>query len=378
MPRVLIACDKFKGSLTGAEVLAAIAAGMRDAVPDLQVDGVLVADGGDGTLDAAVACGFARVPARAAGPFGEPVETSYAVRRGQGVVELADACGIVRAGDRRDALGATSRGVGDVLAAVLDAGIRDIVLGVGGSASTDGGAGMLRALGARLLDADGVELRPGGAALAGLATLDLTTLHPGLRTARITLASDVTNPLLGPQGCVEVFAPQKGADAAMRAELEAALTHYAATVAEAIGADEARADAADRPGAGAAGGVGYAALAVLGATMRPGIEVILELGGFAGLLDRADLVVTGEGTLDAQTLSGKAPAGVARAARAAGVPVIAVCGRSLLTPQEASEAGLTAVFPLTDLEPDPQTSMREADALLRELAAQVARDHFAT
>ncbi|MBW3084769.1 Glycerate 2-kinase [Austwickia sp. TVS 96-490-7B] len=371
MPRVLIAADKFKGSLTGAQVLEAISAGIAEAVPDVQVCSSLIADGGDGTLDAAVSSGFTRVPVSASGPFGEPVETSYAVRDGRAVVEMADACGIVRAGDRRDALRATSRGVGDVMRVALDSGIRDIVLGIGGSASTDGGAGMLQALGARLLDAEGADLPPGGGALARLAQVDLSTLHPALAETTITLASDVNNPLLGEQGCVAIFAGQKGADEAMKVELEAALTHYAAQITAAVGRDDTA-----LPGAGAAGGVGYAAMAVLGAGMTPGIDVVLGLGDFTELLPGSDLVITGEGALDLQTLLGKAPAGVARAAKAAGVPVIALCGVASLTPQEVVDTGLAAVYRLVELEPDTAVCMRDADRLLRELAARAARDHF--
>lgn len=371
MPRVLVAADKFKGSLTGTQVLEAISAGMRAAVPDLEVSSTLIADGGDGTLDAAESCGFTRVPVTAAGPFGEPTQTSYAVRGTQAVIEMADACGIVRAGDRRDALRATSRGVGDVMRAALDAGVRDIVLGIGGSASTDGGAGMLQALGARLLDDEGVDLASGGASLAKLSALVLHTLHPALAETTLTLASDVNNPLLGEKGCVAIFAPQKGADAAMRTQLEAALTNFAAKITDATGRDDTM-----RPGAGAAGGVGYAAMAVLGARMRPGIDVVLELGDFTELLPGADLVVTGEGALDLQTLLGKAPAGVARAAKAAGVPVIALCGRATLSAAEVAQTGLDAIHQLVDLEPDPQVCMRDADRLLRELAGQVARDRF--
>ena len=371
MPRVLVACDKFKGSLTGTQVLEAISAGMRSAAPDLQVSATLIADGGDGTLDAAQSCGFDRVPVTAAGPFGEPVETSYAVRGDQAVIEMADACGIVRARDRRDALGASSRGVGEVMVAALDAGVRDIVLGIGGSASTDGGAGMLQALGARLLDDEGEDLPPGGAALARLSALSLHTLHPALAQTTLTLASDVNNPLLGERGTVAIFARQKGADTAMQAELEAALTNFASKVTRATGRDDT-----ERPGAGAAGGVGYAAMAVLGAQMRPGIEVMLELGDFTALLPDADLVVTGEGALDLQTLLGKAPAGVARAAKAAGVPVIALCGRALLSAEEIAQTGLDAIYQLVDIEPDPAVCMRDADRLLRELAAQAARDRF--
>ncbi|WP_226345461.1 glycerate kinase [Agilicoccus flavus] len=370
--RVIVACDKFKGSLTATQVLDLIADGLRDTIPALDVDTLVVADGGDGTLDAAVTAGFARVPVTAAGPLGEPVETAYAVRGDRVIVEMADACGLVRLGDAGLApMDATSRGLGDVLVAALDAGLRDIVVGIGGSASTDGGAGMLAALGARLLDAAGDDLPPGGAALARLDRVDLTGLHPGLAEATMTLAGDVDNPLLGERGCVAIFAPQKGADAAQRAELEIALTRYARLVTEATGRDDT-----ERPGAGAAGGVGYACLAVLGATMRPGIDLLLDLVGFDALVAGADLVVTGEGSLDEQTLLGKTPAGVAKASARAGVPVVAVCGRSLLSPADVAASGIEAVHALTDLEPDPAVCMRDAAPLLRRLAADVAREHL--
>lgn len=368
---VLVACDKFKGSLTAREVLECIADGLHRADPERAVRTVIVADGGDGTLDAAVAAGFRRVQVTASGPTGEPVETAYAVRDGVAVVEMADACGLVRLpGGKRAPLTASSRGVGEVLAAALDAGVERVVLGVGGSASTDGGAGMLQALGARLLDAQGQPLPAGGGPLADLATLDLSGLHPRLAQVHITLASDVNNPFLGPRGCVSIFAPQKGADAAQLEQLEKALAGFADKVTTATGRDDT-----GRPGAGAAGGVGYAALAVLRADMRPGIELLLELADFEEALVDAQLVVTGEGSLDEQTLLGKAPAGVAAAARAAGVPVVAVCGRSLLTPEAAAEAGIERVYALTDLESDPRVCMRQADRLLRDLAERVGREH---
>ncbi|MEP7160149.1 MAG: glycerate kinase [Dermatophilaceae bacterium] len=371
-PRVLVACDKFKGSLTGRQVLTAISDAMRCAVPDLEIRGVLIADGGDGTLDAVEAAGFTRVPVRAAGPLGQERDSSYAVRDGRAVVEMADVCGLARLpGARKDPLGATSRGVGDVLRAVLDAGVREIVLGIGGSASTDGGAGMLQSLGARLLDDSRAELAPGGGPLAELASLDLSGLHPGLADAAITLASDVHNPLLGEHGAAAVFGPQKGASPSQVQDLDGALGRFAQFVTAATGRDDTR-----RPGAGAAGGVGYAAIAVLGARMQPGIDVILELNDVDGLLAGADLVVTGEGTLDLQTLLGKAPAGVARAAREAGVPVVALCARATLCLEDLARAGFRAIYQLVDLEPDPNVCMRDADRLLRELAAHAARDSF--
>ena len=377
---VLVACDKFKGSLTATEVVAAIRAGVADAAPAVEVASVLVADGGDGTLAAAESVGFRHVPVTVAGPTGEPVQSGYAVRAGVAVVEMADCCGLVHLpGGVTQPLTATSRGLGEMLAAALDARgdggeplVHEVVLGIGGSASTDGGAGMLVALGARLLDAQGAPVADGGGPLAELASIDLSGLHPRLTEVTLTLASDVTNPLLGERGTVAIFAPQKGAGPFEQAALEAALAHYAELITEAIGRDDR-----DRPGAGAAGGVGYAALAVLGATMRPGIEVVLEYVGFEGLLAGAALVVTGEGSLDRQTLLGKTPAGVAAVARAHGIPVVAVCGRAVLSEADRAEveaSGIRRIYPLSELEPDPRRSMREAGPLLRRMAARVASD----
>ncbi len=241
------------------------------------------------------------------------------------------------------------------------------MLGIGGSASTDGGAGLVQALGARLLDVEGRDVGPGGAALSGVASLELSGLHPALREAEVVVASDVDNPLLGPRGAAAVYGPQKGASPADVAELDAALARWARAVHVATGVD-----ATDRPGAGAAGGVGFAALAVLGATLRPGIDLVLDLVGFRAAVPAADLVITGEGSLDEQTLHGKAPAGVAAAARAAGVPAIAVAGRSLLTPADLAPTGIRAVYALTDIEPDPARCMREAGPLLERLAERVA------
>lgn len=368
---VLIACDKFKGSLTAPQVIDAIRAGLLDADPDRPVESIIVADGGDGTLDAAESAGFDRVPVTVSGPTGEPRETSYARRGAVAVVEMADACGLVHLpGGVLAPMTASSRGLGEVIAVALDAGAREIVVGVGGSASTDGGAGMLSALGARFLTAASDPVADGGLALDTLDRVDLSALHPALRESSITLASDVDNPLLGERGAVAIFAEQKGADRAQRVELEVALTRYARLVTEVVGRD-----AVAHPGAGAAGGVGFGALAVLGATMRPGIEILLELLESDDLFAGAGLVVTGEGSLDAQTLLGKTPAGVASAAARFGVPVVAVCGRSLLDEQDVRASGIDAVYALTDLEPDPVVCMRDAGPLLRRLAAQVGADH---
>ncbi len=374
---VLVASDKFKGSLTAAQVAAALTAGLRDVVPGAVVVTVPVADGGDGTLDAAVSAGFERVPVTASGPTGQPVDSAYARRGPTAVVEMADVSGLVRLpGGRRQPLTATSAGLGEAVAAAVDAGCTEVVLGIGGSASTDGGAGMVAALGARLLAADGTDLPPGGAALIRLGRVDLEALRRRLSGVTVTVASDVDNPLLGPRGAAAVYGPQKGADPDQVAELDAALGHWADVVTAATGED-----VRDRPGAGAAGGVGYAALALLGARLRPGIDLLLDLVGFGAALDALgpdDLVVTGEGSLDEQTLNGKAPAGVAAAASRRGIPVVAVCGRTTLDAERLRAAGIDACYALADIESDPQRCFDEAGPLLRRLGAQLARDHLMT
>jgi glycerate 2-kinase len=369
--RVLLAIDKFKGSLTAAEVVAELEAGLHEIDPALHVTSRPIADGGDGTLDAALHAGFTAVEVVAAGPTGALRPTSYARRDDTAVVELATVCGLTLLGGALDPLGATSFGLGTVIGAALDAGVRQILVGIGGSASTDGGAGLLQALGARVVDATGTPVRLGGGGLADVASVDLTGLHPRLREAQLTVASDVDNPLCGPGGAAAVYGPQKGATADQVAQLDAALGHFAGVIASATGRDVTAV-----PGAGAAGGVGFGAL-VIGASIRSGIELVLELVGFAGALESADLVITGEGSLDTQTLAGKAPAGVAAAARAKGIRALAVAGRSSLSPEQLAGAGIERVYALTDLEPDPARCMVEAASLLRRTGNRIAADLLA-
>ncbi|MFF5491694.1 glycerate kinase [Streptomyces virginiae] len=370
--RVLIAADKFKGSLTAVQVAERVTAGLRRAVPDVEIETLPVADGGDGTVAAAVAAGFERREVRVTGPLGDQVTAAFALREGTAVVEMAEASGLqlLPAGTFA-ALTATTYGSGELLKAALDAGARTIVFGVGGSATTDGGAGMLAALGAVFLDANGEPVGPGGGALAELASADLSGVDPRFAEVEFVLASDVDNPLTGPKGCAAVYGPQKGASPEDVATLDAALAHFAVVLEKSIGAKAA--ECAVLPGAGGAGGVGYGAL-LLGATFRPGIELMLEVLGFAPALERATLVITGEGSLDEQTLHGKAPAGVAAAARAAGKPVVAVCGRLLLSQEALEGAGIRKAYPLTDLEPDPARSIPNAGPLLEQVAANIAAD----
>ncbi len=375
--KILIAPDKFKGSMRASDVAARVAAGISSVTPDAQLITVPVADGGDGTLDAAVAAGFTLIPVTVDGPTGEPVDTGYARRDESAVVELADACGLVRLpGGVLAPLTASSAGFGQVIAAALDAGCRRLILAIGGSASTDGGAGMLTALGARLRDAGGVDLPPGGGALEQVADVDLATLHPALADTEVVLASDVDNPLLGDHGAAAVYGPQKGATPDDVARLDGALREWSGAVARALAVPEGASGhpAADTPGAGAAGGVGFAAIAVLRATARPGIDLMLELTGLRADLAGADLVVTGEGSLDEQTLHGKAPAGVAAAARSAGVPVVTVSGRNLLSERQLAAAGVRKAYVLTDIESDVQKCMSDPGPLLEVLGRSIASD----
>jgi glycerate kinase len=308
------------------------------------------------------------VAVKTTGPTGRPIATSYAVRGSTAVVELASAVGLVTLpGGELDPLGASTFGLGTVVRHALDEGAREIIVGVGGSASTDGGAGMLQALGVRILDAQGNDVAPGGAALRQAARVDLSGLHPAARGAHFQLACDVDNPLLGPNGATAVYAPQKGADAEELVVLEDAMTQWARVVRSATGRDDSH-----TPGAGAAGGTAFGAMSVLGATTRPGIDTVLDLIDFRRKLVGTDLVITGEGSLDAQSLHGKAPIGVAAAAGEAGVPVLAVAGRSVLSDIQLRNAGIRMAYTLAELEPDIHKSIANAAELLRRIGRTIA------
>lgn len=363
--RVLIAVDKFKGSLSGPEAADALAAGL--AGDDVEIDIVPVADGGEGTVDAALAVGFERRVATVTGPAGEPVEAALAVSGETAVLEMAAASGLALVPGAPRPLAATSRGTGELIAAALEAGARTIYLGVGGSACTDGGAGVLAALGAELLDEYGQRIADGGAALYALSSVDLSGLDERLADVDLVLATDVDNPLLGERGTAAVFAPQKGASPGQVVLLEAALGRFVHVLGAAR--EDAAALAAE-PGSGAAGGVGYAAR-LLGARVEPGVEVVQRFTRLGEHIALADLVITGEGSLDEQSLGGKAPVGVARAAQRAGVPVVAVCGRTTLTPERLAAAGFAATYPLSAIQPDAALSMRDAAALLEIVGAGI-------
>jgi glycerate kinase len=324
---VLAAPDSFKGSLTSVQVADALSEGWREARPDDHVARTPMADGGEGTLDAIAASGgWDVLPAAARDPLLRPLDGRFLRQGDRAVVELATASGLSRlTREERDAGAASTVGTGQILAAAVGLGCRDIVLGLGGSATTDGGAGILVALGARLLDADGAELPPGGRSLASLASVDLSEVPAVLGEVALTVASDVTNPLLGDLGAAATYGPQKGADPGQVRALDASLARFADVIESAVGRR-----LRDVSGAGAAGGATFGLLAIAdhfaSFAVRPGVEVVMELVDFEERLAASDLVLTGEGRVDEQTAFGKTALGVARRARDAHVPTICIGG----------------------------------------------------
>lgn len=362
--RIVVAPDSFKGSLSADRAAAAMGDGVVRAVPGADVVLRPVADGGEGTVAAALRAGYRPRTALVTGPDGRPVEAVLAVRDATAVLELATASGLGLL-DPPAPTTATTRGVGELVRHALDAGAHRIVLGIGGSATTDGGAGMLQALGVRLLDARGAEVPPGGGGLADLDRIDASELDPRLTQVEFVVASDVDNPLTGPAGAAHVFGPQKGASSGQVAQLDAALTRYAAVLLRDLGAD-----VASTPGAGGAGGTAAGALAV-GARLVSGAELVCDLVELSGALAGAELVLTGEGSFDEQTLRGKAPAEVARRAREVGVRCVVLAGRVACAPDRLAAAGFEAAHALTEVEPDLDRCLAEPERLLAELAARV-------
>ncbi len=365
--KIIICPDSFKDALPAPAAAHAIACGIRRLGEEIELVECPLADGGEGSLETLLATtGAERRTASVQDALGRPTTAAWGwqAERRTAFVELAEASGIqALAPAERTALHSTTHGAGELIRAALDAGAERLLLTLGGSATNDGGAGMLMALGARLRDADGHELPPGGAALKHLAELDLSGLDPRLADLHVEAAVDVDNPLLGERGASAVFGPQKGATPDDVTRLDAALTRFSDVAATALG-EEHR----DLPGAGAAGGMGFAARAFLGAELRPGIELVMEQVGFSGLLADADLVITGEGQLDGQSLAGKTPVGVARAAQARGVPVVVLAGRLAPGWQAAMAEGVTAAFALAD----GPMALEEALARCAELLADRA------
>ncbi len=369
--RILLAPQALKGSLTAAETVQALAQGVRAAVPDAQVIKLPIADGGEGTVEAMVAAtGGTIIPVTVTGPLGEPVaaffgilgEASSAERTA--VIEMAAASGLpLVPPERRDPRITTTWGTGELIRHALDRGCRRLLIGIGGSATNDGGAGMAQALGAHLLNEQGQELPPGGAALARLARIVGETLDPRLHDTVVQVACDVDNPLCGPNGASAIYGPQKGATPEMVRELDDALRHYAEIIKRDLGVD-----VLDLPGAGAAGGLGAGLVAFLKAELLPGSRMVLDALHFDTHLAAANLVMTAEGHLDTQTLRGKSVGAVAAAAKTRGIPVIVVVGGVSNEEHALYEMGIAAIVPL----PTHPMTLAEAMASAAPLASRAA------
>ncbi|GAA5189881.1 glycerate kinase [Ferrimonas gelatinilytica] len=341
--KIVIAPDSFKESLTALEVCEAIEQGFKAVWPDAEYRQLPMADGGEGTVQSLVDASQGEIHRCAVrGPLGEPVSAFWGMM-GDGetaVIEMAAASGLhLVPPAARDPLITSSYGTGELIKAALDHGARRLIIGIGGSATNDGGAGMAQALGIALLDRDGQALQPGGGALAELARIDLSGRDPRLADLQIEVACDVDNPLCGPRGASAVFGPQKGATETMVAQLDANLKHYGTLMERQLNRE-----VVEVPGAGAAGGMGAALLGLLGASLRPGIEIVMDAAGLADAVVGADLVITGEGRIDSQTVYGKTPHGVARMAQQAGCPVIAIAGSVSDDHAVVHEHGIDAVF----------------------------------
>ena len=369
--KIVIAPDSYKESLSALEVAQAVEAGFRQVFPDADYVLVPVADGGEGTVDAMVAAtGGRKETVTVSGPLGEPVEAFYGLT-GDGdtaVIEMAAASGLALVPpDRRNPLLTSSRGTGELIRAALDAGARRFILGIGGSATNDGGAGMVQALGARLLDLEGRELDGSGGDLARLERIDVSALDPRLAECRIEVACDVDNPLTGARGASAVFGPQKGATPEMVQALDANLARLARIVERDLGV---AVDAV--PGAGAAGGMGAAMLAFFGATLKPGIEIVTAAVDLDTHVRDADLVITGEGRIDFQTVHGKTPIGVARVAKRHGKPVIGIAGSLGAEVGVVHAHGIDAVFSVLGKPCTLDEALRDAAANVELTARNVA------
>lgn len=370
--KIVIAPDSFKECLAAEDVAEAMARGVRTAAPRAEVVTVPMADGGEGTVRALVAAtgGELRL-ARVAGPWGEPVDAEFGLL-GDGktaAIEMAAASGLpLVPRDRRDPTRTTTFGTGELISAALDAEAERLILGIGGSATVDGGAGMAQALGARLLDAAGEPLGRGGGALARLARIDVSAMDSRLADVRCEVACDVDNPLAGPRGAARVYGPQKGATPAMIEQLDEALAHFADIAERDLGVH-----VRDVPGAGAAGGLGAGLMAFLGARLVPGVELVINAVGLEEKLRDADLVLVGEGRMDEQTAYGKVPVGVARLAAAMGVPAVAIVG-SLGEGFEAVRGeGIVACFCILDRPMSLEEAFERARDLLARAAEEVTR-----
>ncbi|MFE4046863.1 MULTISPECIES: glycerate kinase [unclassified Priestia] len=369
--KIVIAPDSFKESLTALNVCEAVEKGIRTHFPNAEISKVPMADGGEGTVQSLVdATGGQIIQAKVTGPLGKEVEAFYGIL-GDGktaVIEMAAASGLHHVPvDKRNPLITTTRGTGELILKALDHKVKHIIIGIGGSATNDGGAGMAKALGAKLLDANGAEIKEGGGSLNQLAAIALTNLDSRLAEVKVEVACDVDNPLTGETGASAVFGPQKGATPDMVKQLDRNLAHYAAVIEK-----EMDIHIQNVPGAGAAGGIGGGLLAFLSAELKPGVDIVIEATQLESYIKDADLVITGEGRIDGQTIYGKTPIGVAKTAKKHSVPVIAIAG-SIGTGSEAVyEHGISALFSVVPGAVDLSEALEKAGENIERTAKNVA------
>lgn len=373
--KIVIAPDSYKESLSAVEVAQAIEKGFREIFPDAEYISVPVADGGEGTVDAMIgATQGSKMTATVTGPLGEPVTACWGMS-GDGktaFIEMAEASGLALVPvDKRNPLVTTSRGTGELILRALDNGARNIIIGIGGSATNDGGAGMVQALGAKLVDATGKEISPGGGSLLSLNSIDISGMDKRLESCVINVACDVTNPLIGDNGASRIFGPQKGADEATIVELDRNLAHFADVIKKHL-----RIDVKNAPGAGAAGGMGAALMAFLGADLRSGIEIVTEALNLEEHIHDCSLVVTGEGRMDSQSIRGKVPVGVAAVAKKYRKPVIGIAGALTSDVAVVHQYGIDAVFSVLNsigtLEDAFKNAFENIYRASRDIAATVA------
>jgi len=370
--RIGIAPDSFKGSLTALEAAACIERGLKNVLSGISVAKVPMADGGEGTVQAVIeATGGRRVARTVSDPLGRRIRASFGLT-GDGksaVIEMAAASGLALLKPReRNPRLTTTYGTGELIRHALKLGVKEILVGIGGSATNDGGTGMARALGVKFFNARGNKLEEGGGSLGKLARIDMSRLDPRIAGVKIEVACDVDNPLVGPHGAAYVYSPQKGASPAVVKQLDANLRQFARVVQSDVGMD-----VLDIPGSGAAGGLGAGLMAFAGGTLRPGVEIVIDIVGLERRLKGCDLVITGEGRMDGQTVFGKTPAGVAKTAKRMGLPVIAICGSLGKDVCRVHEVGIDAFFSALE-EPVEETDLPERGPdMLLHCAEQVGR-----
>jgi glycerate kinase len=368
----IVAPDSYKGSVSAVQVALAMERGILQVFPSATVSKIPIADGGEGTVEALVTATDGQYrSSEVAGPLGERIQAAWGVLGGgkTAVIEMATASGLpLVSAERRDPRKASSYGTGELIRAALDAGFRQIIIGIGGSATNDAGAGMARALGARFLAADGSQLADGGAALAELSSIDLSGLDSRLQETEITVACDVNNPLCGPRGASAVFGPQKGATPEVVAELDAALARFTACAQQATGRD-----VAGFPGAGAAGGLGAGLMFFTRAKLRPGVDIVLDAVRYSVVVKDADYVITGEGHTDFQTAFGKAPVGVAKVSKMSGVPVFCLSGGLGKGADDVLAQGIDAVMSICERPMSLEECMVAASSLIESATVRLCR-----